>query len=68
MVEVESDAPPSTGDESSLNESLFRSERFWYAIDRQLLGFGLRLILILPAFSILTSFGSLAFSSNSPEW
>ena len=68
MVEVESDAPPSVGDESSLNESLFRSERFWYAIDRQLLGFGLRLILILPAFSILTSFGSLAFSSNSPEW
>ena len=68
MVEVENDAPPSIGDEGGLNESLFGSERFWYAIDRQLLGFGLRLILILPAFSILTSFGSLAFSTNSPEW
>ena len=68
MVEAESVTPPNHESEQSSNESLFRSERFWYAIDRQLLGFGLRLILILPAFSILTSFGALAFSSNSPQW
>ena len=49
-------------------EGILGSERFWYAIDRQLLGSGLRLVLILPAFSILTSFGALAFSSNSPQW
>ena len=50
------------------DEGILGSERFWYAIDRQLLGSGLRLVLILPAFSILTSFGALAFSSNSPQW
>ena len=49
-------------------ENVLLSERFWYALDRQMLGSGLRLILILPAFSIFTSFGALAFSSSSPEW
>jgi hypothetical protein len=68
MVDTESDAQEDPQSEQSSNESIFRSERFWFAIDRQLLGFGLRLILILPAFSILTSFCALAFSSNSPEW
>lgn len=50
------------------SEGILTSEHFWYALDRQLLGFGLRLILILPAFSIFTSFGALAFSSSSPQW
>ena len=68
MVDAESDAQQNHKSEQNLNESLLGSERFWYAIDRQLLGSGLRLILILPAFSILTSFGALAFSSKSPQW
>jgi len=68
MVDADLDTQETPNSGQSSNESLFASERFWYAIDRQLLGFGLRLILILPAFSILTSFGALAFSSNSPEW
>ena len=68
MVDAESDAQHNHKSEQNQNENLLGSERFWYAIDRQLLGSGLRLILILPAFSILTSFGALAFSSNSPQW
>ena len=68
MVDEESDDTPLHENEEIPKENLFTSERFWYAVDRQLLGSGLRLILILPAFSILTSFGALAYSSNSPEW
>lgn len=49
-------------------ENILSSERFWFALDRQLIGFGLRLILFLPGISFLTYFGALAFSSQSPEW
>lgn len=65
-ADSQSDDEPSVG--ATSEENLLLSERFWYALDRQMLGSGLRLILILPAFSIFTSFGALAFSSSSPEW
>lgn len=68
MTETEKETLPDSDTDSKLDEGILNSERFWFAIDRQLLGSGLRLILILHAFSILTSFGALAFSSSSPEW
>ncbi len=52
----------------STEESILTSERFWFALDRQLVGSGLRLLLILPAFSFLTSFGALAYAQTSPNW
>jgi len=68
MVDTDSDSSPALESVSSEEENILRSERFWFAIDRQLLASGLRLILILPAFSFLTYFGALAFSASSPEW
>ncbi len=68
MTEAESSSEEVSSPHSSNEESVLLSERFWFALDRQMLGSGLRLILILPAFSIFTSFGALAFSANSPEW
>ena len=53
---------------TSDEESVLSSERFWFALDRQLIGSGLRLLLLLPAFSFLTAFGSLAYAQNSPNW
>ncbi len=52
----------------SNGESILTSERFWFALDRQLVGSGLRLLLLLPAFSFLTSFGALAYAQTSPDW
>ena len=49
-------------------ESILSSERFWFALDRQLVSSGLRLLLLLPAFSFLSAFGSLAYAQNSPNW
>jgi hypothetical protein len=49
-------------------ESLLGSERFWFALDRQLVSSGLRLLLLLPAFSFLSAFGALAYAQNSPAW
>ncbi|MDB2398028.1 hypothetical protein N9V82_02260, partial [Candidatus Poseidoniales archaeon] len=49
-------------------ESILSSERFWFALDRQLVSSGLRLLLLLPAFSFLTAFGALAYAQTSPNW
>lgn len=68
MVEEEIEASKDDANASAQDENFLSSERFWFAIDRQLLGSGLRLVLILPAFSLLTYFGALAFSASSPEW
>jgi len=56
MVDTDYDSSPALESVSSEEENILRSERFWFAIDRQLLASGLRLILILPAFSFLTYF------------
>jgi hypothetical protein len=49
-------------------ESILSSERFWFALDRQLVSSGLRLLLLLPSFSFLTAFGALAYAQDSPAW
>ena len=57
--------------DGSLNtreESILSSERFWFAVDRQLVSSGLRLLLLLPSFSFLTAFGALAYAQGSPAW
>jgi hypothetical protein len=51
-----------------VEESVLSSERFWYALDRQLVSSGLRLLLLLPSFSFLTAFGALAYAQDSPAW
>ena len=68
MVDKEVDSSSDGKNPVASEESILMSERFWFAIDRQLLGSGLRLVLILPAFSFFTYFGALAFSASSPEW
>ena len=68
MVEELVDSSEDENQQSTSEESILTSERFWFAIDRQLLGSGLRLVLILPAFSFFTYFGALAFSATSPKW
>ena len=68
MVDAETESQSDSQSVPRNDEGILTSEHFWYALDRQMLGSGLRLILILPAFSIFTSFGALAFSSSSPEW
>lgn len=52
----------------STEESILSSERFWFALDRQLVSSGLRLLLLLPSFSFLTAFGALAYAQTSPAW
>ena len=52
----------------SSEESILSSERFWFALDRQLVSSGLRLLLLLPSFSFLTAFGALAYAQTSPAW
>jgi len=43
-------------------------EAIFLAIDRQVISFGLRIILFLPAFAIFTYFIAWAFSTGSPKW
>ena len=43
-------------------------EAIFLAIDRQIISFGLRIILFLPAFAIFTYFIAWAFSNGSPKW
>ena len=51
------------------NLELLRSkEEKYYGIDSQFLTEGLRLVLLLPGFSLLFFFGAWAFSGDSPEW
>ena len=60
---VDEDGSPKAEDESVLS-----SERFWFALDRQLISSGLRLLLLLPSFSFLTAFGAFAYAQSSPAW
>ena len=46
----------------------WNNEAFLYAFDRQLISFGLRLLLFLPGFAILTFFGAWAYANTSPGW
>ena len=54
--------------ETELLESLRKKERRLYAIDKQFISGGMRLILILPATSLLFLFGAWAFNDGSPKW
>ena len=44
-----------------------REEKF-HGIDSQFLTEGLRLVLLLPAFSLLFFFGAWAYKGESPSW
>ena len=44
-----------------------REEKF-HSIDSQFLTEGLRLVLLLPAFSLLSFFGAWAYKGESPSW
>ena len=66
MVDAEIESQSDSQSVPRADDGISTSEHFWYALDRQMLGSGLRLILILPDFSIFTSFVVLAFSSSSP--
>ena len=46
----------------------WNNEAFLYAFDRQLISFGLRLLLFLPGFAILAFFGAWAYANSSPDW
>ena len=45
----------------------YREEKF-HGIDSQFITDGLRLVLFLPAFSLLFTFGAWAYNGESPEW
>lgn len=49
-------------------EALRKKERRLFAIDKQFISDGMRLILVLPATSLLFLFGAWAFTDGSPEW
>jgi len=80
-VSVERSSKDSTKDKSSTKQAVlsignkllknvrkWNDEAFLYAFDRQLISFGLRLLLFLPAFAILTFFGAWAYANSSPSW
>ena len=46
----------------------WNNESFLYAFDRQLISFGIRLLLFLPGFAILAYFGAWAYADSSPGW
>ena len=54
--------------EIELLETLRKKERRLYAIDKQFISDGMRLILLLPATSLLFLFGAWAFNDGSPKW
>ena len=46
----------------------WNNESFLYAFDKQLISFGIRLLLFLPGFAILAFFGAWAYANSSPNW
>jgi hypothetical protein len=46
----------------------WNDEVFLYALDRQLISSGIRLLLFLPAFAILAFFGAWSQATTSPDW
>lgn len=68
MATVDEDSEVGEKKFDSGQENILSSERFWFAIDSQIIGYGLRILLFLPSFSFLTYFGAFAFSSQSPAW
>ena len=54
-----------------MNENLLQlrsNEEKFHGIDSQFLTEGLRLVLLLPAFSLLSFFGAWAYKGESPSW
>ena len=81
--EAEDSSEPSNDqlEHNSLSESVERmkkktitsmrkwnDEDFLYALDRQLISSGIRLLLFLPAFAILAFFGAWSQATTSPKW
>ena len=56
-----------TSDEA-LSSSLFERERVLLSIDNQLISLGLRLTLLLPAFSLFILLGAWAYDGTDPNW
>lgn len=56
------------GNKSMKQIGKWNNESFLYAFDRQLISFGIRLLLFLPGFAILTFFGAWAYANSSPNW
>ena len=46
----------------------WNDEKFLFALDRQLISSGIRLLLFLPAFAILAFFGAWSQATTSPDW
>ncbi len=68
---IQSNVPKSVGKiKKKTIKSLrkWNNEKFLYALDRQVISFGLRLLLFLPGIAILAYFGAWAFSTKSPDW
>ena len=63
-----SDTVKSISNKSIKKIRKWNNEAFLYAFDRQLISFGLRLLLFLPGFAILTFFGAWAYANSSPDW
>ena len=51
-----------------LSSTLFERERVLLSIDNQLISLGLRLTLLLPAFSLFTLLGAWAYDGTDPNW
>ena len=51
---------------TSINK--WNNEKFLFALDRQLISSGIRLLLFLPAFAILAFFGAWSQATTSPDW
>ena len=51
-----------------LPPSLFERERILLSIDNQLISLGLRLTLLLPAFSLFILLGAWAYDGSNPDW
>ena len=52
----------------ALSSTLFERERVLLSIDNQLISLGLRLTLLLPAFSLFTLLGAWAYDGTDPNW
>ena len=52
----------------ALSSTLFDRERVLLSIDNQLISLGLRLTLLLPAFSLFTLLGAWAYDGTDPNW
>lgn len=63
-----SDKVKNLGNKSLRQIGKWNNESFLYAFDKQLISFGIRLVLFLPGFAILAFFGAWAYANSSPNW